>query len=77
MTKKFDKQECFMKRGRGGIHEKPIIGGDCLKGGLGQFTNLRGGLARMTGVNAYRENLYENHRKIPYIARIVRLRLSP
>ena len=45
MTKKFDKQECFMKRGRGGIHEKPIIGGDCLKGGLGQFANLRGDLA--------------------------------
>ena len=77
MTKKFDKQECFMKRGRGGFTKNQYIGGDCLKGGLGQFANLRGDLARMTGVNTYRENLYENCRKIPYIARIVRLRLSP
>ena len=62
---------------RGGIHEKPIYRGRLPKRRAWTICRFKGGLARMTGVNAYRENLYENHRKIPYIARIVRLRLSP
>ena len=31
------------------VHEKPICRGDCLKRGLGQFADLRGGLARKRG----------------------------
>ena len=35
---------------RGG-YEKPIYRGNWLKRGLGQFTDLRGGLARKSGVD--------------------------
>ena len=30
----------------GGIHKRQIYGGNCLERGLGQFTSLRGGLAK-------------------------------
>ena len=37
--------------GGGVVHDKPVYRGDCLKGGgLGQFADLRGGLARKRGL---------------------------
>ena len=40
-------------RNLGGVHEKPIYRGNCLKKGLGQFAGLREGLAKKEGAGVF------------------------
>ena len=40
--KSFFEKNFFFCFGGGGVHEKPIQRGDCLKRGLGKFADLRG-----------------------------------
>ena len=43
LKKPFFEKNFFFYFGGGGVHEKPIQRGDCLKRGLGKFADLTGG----------------------------------